>query len=171
MKIILRAQRWRLLPGLATIHDLESARQAGRRAAEVAYVCAIVLVLQTHLPPTSSDIRVYADAALFAGLGFGINKVSRSCAVSALLLYVANVAFNSRGSLGKDLIGSPVGHLAMWVEEGFRRQTLTDGDILALILEGVLFAWLTTSFAEGIRGTFAFHRYKNEQAAVALISS
>jgi hypothetical protein len=85
--------------------------------------------------------------------------MSRSCAVSALLLFVANLILNTRGRLGKNLVGEPIGHLALWIEEGFRRQPFTDGGI-AMVLEALLFAWLTASFVEGIRTTFAHHRYQ-----------
>jgi hypothetical protein len=68
-------------------------------------------------------------------------------------------------------MGSPNGHLAMWAEEAFRGQRLTEGgDGIALILEILAFGGFLAFCVEGIRGTFAYHRYKNNQAANASIS-
>jgi hypothetical protein len=83
---------------------------------------------------------------------------------------VANVALNSGGSL--NLLGSPHGHLALWAEQAFHGQQLTDGgDGIALILEILLFVGVLAYFVEGIRGTFAYYRYKNDQAASVAISN
>jgi hypothetical protein len=138
--------RWRGLPVVGVISDLGSARRASKLGATFAFVCAVLILMGTNLPLPPWAI-VYA--ALFAGLGFGIWRMSRACAVSVLLLYIINVALIYVGTFGKNLLGSPI----------------------ARIISTLLFGLLAGAyFVEGVRGTFAYQRYKNNLAASGAIS-
>jgi len=65
------------------------------------------------------------EAVLFAGLGFGIWKMSRICALSAILLFLA-------GQI------EPLSH--------------SYGRLFMVML-------LLSYFSNGVRGTFAYHKY------------
>ena len=60
-----------------------------------------------HPPPTWGRFL----CALFAGLGFGIRRMSRACALSVLPLYIIKIALDYVGTCGKSLLGSPIARI------------------------------------------------------------
>lgn len=70
------------------IRDAQSAKYAGKLGAYGAFVFATLAAFGAILAK-SFTFYSFADALFFAGLGFGIWKMSRVCAVFALLLYIS----------------------------------------------------------------------------------
>jgi hypothetical protein len=124
--------RWRGLPVVGVISDLESARRAGKVAATFPFVCAVLILIGANSP---LPLWAIFYAALFAGLGFGIWRMSRACAVSVLPLYIINIALNYVGTFGKSLLESPIAR------------------ILSTLVFGLIAG---TFFVQGVRGTFAY---------------
>jgi hypothetical protein len=78
-----------LWPDLGTLPSIESAIDNGKITAFVIGGIAFLLVLFRAFPIASS-----VDVALYAGLGYGIKRKSRTCAALALILYLSGQAIS-----------------------------------------------------------------------------
>ena len=124
--------RWRGLTATRGISDLASARHTSKVAATFPFVCAVLILVSANTP---LPLWAVFYAALFAGLGFGIWRMSRACAVSVLPLYIIKIALDYEGTFGKSLLGSPI----------------------ARILSTLMFGLIAGAFfVQGVRGTFAY---------------
>ena len=122
------------------ITDLASARKTGRFGAWAAFTVAavtsfVVLLGQFGIEVMNIDTWAMVDATLAAGLGLGIWRMSRVCAITMLLLYILQ-------------------RITEWSEFGFRNP------LMPVILGTLLL--------NGIRGTFAYHRYKRGHSSTGI---
>jgi hypothetical protein len=123
---------------LPAITDLATARSVGRQGAIAAFFCAAMTAFFAALAVggvegsqiLNIDAWALIDAALFFIIGICIWEMSRVFAVSGLLLYLLERVF-------------------MWAENP------------ELASKGILISiFMVFAFVNGIRGTFAFHRFR-----------
>ena len=101
------------------IYDAETARKAALNGAQAAFVVSGITALLAALAVFDIlnivDAWSFVDAALFAGLGFFIRRMSRVAAVLAMALFIFERvdAFYSRG------VTSAVGLVALMLLIGF----------------------------------------------------
>lgn len=120
------------------ITDMESARKAGKQGAWAAFfgagVTAVIATIAAFRPQATAAFGIgvwaFLDAAVFLGLGVGIWRMSRTCAVLGLAFYALE-------------------RIVMALD---RPATAGKGIVLVVIL--------VLAYVNGIRGTFAFHRFK-----------
>jgi hypothetical protein len=117
------------------IYDLESAKHAARQGAVAAFFCAAAAALFGILGQASRDLGgvnawSLLEAVLIAGLGLGVWKLSRVCAVCSLALY---------------LLERVASFLLLGVK-GVR-------GVAMLVI-------IPLCFVNGIRGAMAYHRFK-----------
>ncbi len=124
-----RALIW---PNLKKRSDIESAIDIGKITAYALAVLMCVTVVLGLFP-----VRWFFEAAVSAGLGFGIGRRSRTCAVLALTLFVTEqiIAF-ATGVHWNPILGTA--------------QVPGSHPFLSLIV--------AFFFVNAVRGTFAFHR-------------
>ena len=93
-----RSSRWRR-SYWPDIYDLESSKKAGRLGATAAFLCAGVTALFALLAELGwalvkgFDIWALGDAIIIGALGIGVWRMSRICAVLALVTYTAERLF------------------------------------------------------------------------------
>jgi hypothetical protein len=116
------------------IYDEPSARKVARQAMWAAFFVAIVTGAASFLSGSGVTVvkgvgpTAWLDAVIFAALGVGIGKMSRTAAVGALLLYI-------------------VERIAMAPVAG---------------LNPVMMIGMVSCFVQGVRGTWAFHKFRQQ---------
>jgi hypothetical protein len=124
------------------IYDEQSARKAARQAMWGAFFVAIVTGAASFLSGSGVPVvkgvgpTAWLDAVIFAALGVGIGKMSRTAAVGALLLYV-------------------VERIAMAPVSG---------------LNPVMMIAMVSCFVQGVRGTWAFQKFRQQSPNAAVIA-
>jgi hypothetical protein len=129
---------------LAAVTDLESARSAGKQGAFAAFfgagATALFAAIAMANPQAMQDIGIdawaFLDAGLFLGLGIGIWRMSRVCAVLGLTFFLVEKLFMFASNPGN----------------------ASKGVIMVIIL--------VLAYINGIRGTFAYHRLRNDASAL-----
>ncbi len=137
-----KQDRW-YWPEIGNIADAEQASNAGFWAAVFcAVVTAIVATVSAIAGKTviGIDPVAYGDAALFAVIAWRIRARSKTFAVIGLVLFV----------------------IEKIVQATTQPQTLGFGVFMAIVL--------LLSFATGVRGTFAYHRLRDQQALDQAVS-
>ena len=116
------------------IVDVETARRVSRQgfwaATWVAGVTALLALLSTlGVNIWNFDLYALVDALIFAIIGWGIHRLSRTAAVAGICLYLLERAY-------------------MWATFGPKNPFVAAIFILM--------------FINGVRGTFAFHKFSRE---------
>lgn len=118
------------------IHDAKSARTAAKQGMWASFGCAGATALVSFLSGSGMPLiegvgpNAWVDAALFAILGMGIGRMSRAAAVGGLVLYIVERVAMSR----------------------------TAGFVVGF--SPLMFVAICACFIHGVRGTFAFRRYR-----------